>query len=96
MVPHKLSSSLYLLLLTVVVLVPVISLAPPLASGDNMLWKSCDSVRKYTTNSTYQSNLKLLSTTLPRLTTLRSHRSISDAGALASTLDHTVSPAVRP
>lgn len=55
MVSHKLSSYL---LLAVVFLVP-------LASGD-IISKYCpDNGSNYTANSTYQSNLKLLSTTLP-------------------------------
>ncbi|WVZ62080.1 hypothetical protein U9M48_011867, partial [Paspalum notatum var. saurae] len=61
MMPRKLSC--YLAPTVVAVLVAV--LLAPLAAGDTLSQKCVTDGRNYTTNSTYQSNLKLLSTTLP-------------------------------
>jgi hypothetical protein len=60
MIPRQLCSYLSLAILVV----PVF-LLPPLASSD-ILSQSCVNGWNYTANSTYQSNLKLLSTELPK------------------------------
>ncbi|CAD6221011.1 unnamed protein product [Miscanthus lutarioriparius] len=65
MIPEELCSS-YLSL--AILVVPVFLLAP-LATSD-LLSQSCVNGWNYTANSTYQSNLKLLSTELPRKATL--------------------------
>ncbi|KAL6656683.1 hypothetical protein ACP70R_004463 [Stipagrostis hirtigluma subsp. patula] len=57
MISHELSCYL-----PVAILIPV--LLAPLASSD-VLWQDCGDNRNYTANSTYQSNLKQLSATLP-------------------------------
>ncbi|XP_039822892.1 cysteine-rich receptor-like protein kinase 6 [Panicum virgatum] len=82
MVSHNLSSYLSLTILTHVLL----ALAP-LVSSD-MLWQDCVSDWNYTANSTYQSNLKLLSTTLPKkATTSPSQLFATDtAGAIPDTI----------
>jgi len=82
MVSHNLSTYLSLTILTHVLL----ALAP-LVSSD-MLWQDCVSGWNYTANSTYQSNLKLLSTTLPKkATTSPSQLFATDtAGAIPDTV----------
>lgn len=82
MVSHNLSTYLSLTILTHVLL----ALAP-LVSSD-MLSQDCVSGWNYTANSTYQSNLKLLSTTLPKkATTSPSQLFATDtAGAIPDTV----------